>query len=138
VQVVNTAGPVASGVTLQTGRRNKITGLVIQFNTSLAMSAAGNAANYTVHVLSLGRRMKHGLRAVNVGHGVGVSSAQYDPVAHTATLAFGSTLRAGQMFQLRVNGGSGGITDPANHPLNSSSQGAPGSDSVFTANQRAI
>jgi hypothetical protein len=132
------AGPVVSGVMVQTGRRNKITGLVISYNESLASTSAGNMANYAVNLLSLGRRTKHGARPVIVGRGVGVSSVKYDDAAHTVTLAFGGTLKAGQMFQLRVNGGAGGLTDPASNPLNSPSQGKPGSDYVFTANQRVF
>jgi hypothetical protein len=136
-QAADTVGPKVSGVTLQTAGR-KINGAVIHFNESLAMSSASNSANYAVNLLTPGRRMKHGLRQFKVGRSVGVSSVQYDTSAHTVTLAFGSPLRGNPMFQLKVNGGSGGINDQAGNPLNSPSKGAPGSDYVFTANQRVF
>ena len=52
------------------------------------------------------------------------------------SLTFRSPMRAGTKFQLKANGGPGGLADPFGNALNSTSKGAPGSDYVYNANPR--
>jgi hypothetical protein len=124
---------VVSGVTLSTVR-HKISGMVLRFNKPLAGGSAGNTANYSLDLLALGRRPKHGQRQFEVTRTLKLAAAVYDPNAHTVTLTFGSRFRAGQMFQLRVSGGQGGITDASGNPLNSPARGMAGSDYVYSSN----
>jgi hypothetical protein len=65
---------------------------------------------------------------------VGITSAAYDVSTQSVTLALSTPLRSSQMFQLVVNGGSGGVTDQAGRPLNSAAAGAPGSNFVYNVN----
>jgi len=136
-QASNTAGPTVSGATLQT-TRHKITGMVLSFTKPLASASASNTANYTVNLVSLGRRLNHGLRPLKIGRAIGITSAAYNATAQTVTLTFSARLSPSQMFQLRASGAPGSVTDQNGHPLNSPSQGAPGSDYLYTANQRVF
>jgi hypothetical protein len=129
------AGPTVTGVTLQT-TRHWINGVVVSFSKPLSSAAGGNAANYTINLLSLGRRQKNGVRPFKAGRAVALGTATLDSTMKTVTLKFSSRLTLGQMFQLRVNGGQGGITDQNGDPLNSPAPLAAGSDYVFVANQR--
>jgi hypothetical protein len=124
---------VVSGVTLQT-TRHKISGLVVSFSKPLSSAGAGNAANYTINLLTLGRRQRNGIRPLKVGRAVVLATAAYDPTGKTVTLTFSTRLSPSQMFQLRVHGGSGGISDQNGNALNSPSAGAAGSDYVFNIN----
>jgi Tol biopolymer transport system component len=125
----NAVGPRVASVTVRASR-HAIKGVVIQFNEPLALASAGNPANYKVHLLHQGRT-RGGIHRTSVGQAVGVASARYDGSARTVTLAFRSSLKAGQHFQIKVRGGSGGVADPAGNLLNSMSKGAPGSDYVL-------
>ena len=72
-----------------------------------------------------------------MGRAIGVASAAYDSnAAHTVTVTFAAPLRGRPLFQVKVNGRAGGITDPAGNPLNSPSKGAAGTDYTFMSNQR--
>jgi hypothetical protein len=69
-----------------------------------------------------------------MGFTVAISRARYDPSAHTVTLVFGAPLHTKKSLQLKVLGGSGGITDSAGNALNSLHRGAAGADFVGTLN----
>jgi Tol biopolymer transport system component len=127
----STAGPVVSGVMKQTAR-HKLGGVVLSFNKPLSSSAAANPANYLVNLVSVSQRGKHGVRSLKTGRAVGIASAVYNATAQTVTLTFTKRLAANQMFQLRVNGAKGGITDAGGSSLNSPSRGASGSDYLYT------
>jgi hypothetical protein len=87
-----------------------------------------------VNLLSAGRRQRNGARSTVVGRAVRVASASYNPSTQQVSLTLGATVRTNQMFQLKVVGGSGGITDQSGTPLNSPSQGAAGGDFVYDIN----
>jgi hypothetical protein len=124
------AGPFVAKLALRTNR-HKITGVIVSFNESVAAASAGNLANYTIHLLSHGRRTKHGTQVTSLGRGIGITAATYDPTTQSVALALSSPVRSNQAFQLRVGGGAGGITDSSGQALNSPSQGAAGSDFVY-------
>ena len=130
---VSTAGPIVSSLALRT-TRHRITSVIISFSKPLASAAASNLANYGVRLLNLGRRTKQGVRMTTVGRAVGISSATYDSTANTVTLTLSTPVRSGQKFQVRVSGGTGGITDQSGNPLNSPSAGSPGSDFDYNVN----
>jgi hypothetical protein len=109
----------------------KVTGLVITFNGPLASGSAGNAANYSFHLLRLGRRSLFGQRQLKMGKQIGVGSVEYSPSSHQVTLSFATRLPRHQMLQVRINGGQGGITDASGNSLNSPSRGVTGSDFVY-------
>jgi Tol biopolymer transport system component len=127
-------GPAVTRVTLQTAR-HKITGLVIHFNKPLAGTGAGNPANYSVNLMTVARHVQRGVRQFKTGRAVGITATAYDSTSQTVTLVFAAPLSARQVFQLRVNGGSGGITDTSGNALNSSSSGEAGSNTTYIANQ---
>jgi hypothetical protein len=133
--VASTPGPAVSSVAVQTAHR-KITRVIINFDMPLASTGASNLANYGINLQTPGRKLKHGLRAASISTPVGLSSATYDPSANNVTLTLSSPLRTNQMFRLRVNGGSGGITDQAGNALNAPSSGTPGSDFIYDVNHR--
>jgi len=105
--------------------------MTLYFNEPLARGSAANVANYTVHLLKQGRRLAYGLRQTKIGKAVGASSVEVASDGQSILLTFSSRLHAGQMFQLRINGGQGGLTDTSGAALNSPSQGASGSDYVY-------
>jgi hypothetical protein len=70
----------------------------------------------------------------SLGRAVGVTAATYDPTTQSVTLALRTPVRSNQKFQLRVSGAAGGITDAAGSALNSTAQGAAGSDFVYNLN----
>jgi dipeptidyl aminopeptidase/acylaminoacyl peptidase len=129
----STAGPIVSSLALRT-TRHRVTSVIVNFSKPVAGTAAENTANYGVHLLNQGHRTKQGVRMTTVGRAVGISSATSDSSGETVTLTLSTPLRSGQMFQLRVNGGAGGITDKAGNPLNSPSAGTPGSDFDYNVN----
>jgi hypothetical protein len=133
---VNTAGPTVTSVSLLKAR-HRISGLVIQFSGALSGGSAGNAVNYSVNLLGMRRFARHGFRQLSVGKAVRVNAAAYNPAGHSVTLTFGSKYKISQAFQLRVNSGQGGVSDPAGDPLNSPSRGVAGSDFVATVNPPA-
>jgi hypothetical protein len=122
-----------SSLALRTAKHH-ITSVIITFSKPIAGAAAGNIANYGLHLLTQGRRPKHGVRPTIVGRAIGISSAASDSTGQTVTLTLSSPLRSGQMFQVSVNGAAGGITDLSGHPLNSPSAGAAGSDFDYNVN----
>ena len=105
--------------------------IIVKFSDPVAGASAGNPASYGVNLMSVLRRTKRGARQLSVGRAVGISAATYDPSTQSVTLSLSTPLRANQMFQLRVKGTAGAITDTAGNPLNSPSQGTPGSDFVY-------
>jgi len=111
--------------------------MVIHFSGPLNSGSAGNAANYSVHRLSVRHSARVAIQVIETGKSVPIASAAYDPTGHTVTLAFASKLRTSQLFQIRVNSGQGGISDPAGHSLNSPSQGVAGSDFIAAVNPHA-
>jgi hypothetical protein len=111
--------------------------MVIHLSGPVGSGSAGNAANYSVHRLSARHSARVAIRLVETGKSVPIASATYDPTGYTVTLAFGSKYRTSQLFDIRVNSGQGGISDPAGHPLNSPSRGVAGSDFVAAVNPNA-
>jgi hypothetical protein len=98
------------------------TSLVLTFNGSLDPVRAETASNY--QIIGPGGRV------------VAISSATYDSVAHTVTLAPQQQLNLHQSYQLTVVGtGSGGINDTAGRLLDGAGTGHSGSDyhTVVTA-----
>jgi hypothetical protein len=110
-----------------------VTAVIVSFSKPLG-AAAGNLANYSVHLLTQARRPKHGTHLTSLGRAVAITTATYDSQSQSATLALGTPLRSNQMFQLRVSGGAGGVADQSGNPLNSASRGAPGNDFVYNLN----
>jgi hypothetical protein len=117
---------------------HRIAGLVVHFSGSVSSGAAGNTANYAIRLLRLGRRTTHGSPMHDTGKTLPIHSAAYDPNGHSVTLTFGSRLTANEWIELRVNGGQGGISDPAGTALNSPSHSIVGHDYVTTVNPRAL
>ena len=137
VRAADVVGPVVTGVSLQTSRR-RIAGLTIHFNEALAAAGANLPTNYSVRMLVAGRRLGRGIRQASEGRAVKIATSKYDPASHTVSLTFRSPMRANTKFQLKANGGPGGLTDPDGNALNSTSKGAPGRDYVYTSNQRRL
>jgi hypothetical protein len=136
VAAASTAGPKVTGVSLLKAH-HRITGMVISFNGALSSGSASNAANYSVHLLSVRRSLRLAIRLVNTGKSVPISAAAYDPNGHSVTLTFAAKYRASQVFQIRVNSGQGGISDLGGDSLNSPSRGVAGSDFVAAVNSPA-
>jgi hypothetical protein len=134
---VSSVGPKVTGVSVLKVR-HRTAGLVIHFSEAISSGSASNTASYSVHLVVPGRRTRHGIRQASIGKAVGVASAAYDPSGLAVTLTFGSRLAASQVFQLRVSGGVGGISDTAGNPLNSPSRGVAGSDYVASIDPRAV
>jgi hypothetical protein len=114
--------------------RHRVTGVIVSFNESVASASAGNLANFTVHLLSQARGAKRGTHVTSLGRAVGITSATYDPTTQSVTLALRTPVPSNQKFQLRLSGAAGGITDPSGNALNSTAQGAAGSDFVYNLN----
>jgi hypothetical protein len=125
----STAGPIVSSVAVQSARHHT-DAIVITFNEPIASKSALNAANYGVHLLSRAPRTKSIVEQTSAGRAVAIRSVAYDPSRHSVTLTLKKPLHSHQVFQLSVNGGTGGVTDQAGHALNSPRSGAPGSNFV--------
>jgi hypothetical protein len=98
------------------------TKLVLSFNEALDPTSAQDVANYAISVTG--------------GGSVAVTSATYDPVAHTVTLLPAHRLNVHQIDDLRVMGtGPDAVADSAGRPLDGAGTGRPGSDyqTVVTA-----
>jgi Tol biopolymer transport system component len=129
----STAGPFVSKLAVRT-TRHKVTGLIVSFNEPVAGASAGNVANYSIHLLTPARRTRHGTHVTSIGRAVGIAGATYDAASQSVTLRLSTPLRPSQIFQLRVSGGAGGITDSSGRALNSPAQGGVGSDFVYNVN----
>ena len=128
----STAGPIVSKVEVRTVR-HRISTIIITFNKPVASMSAGTTSNYGVHLQTRGGRTKNGVhQAATLGRAVAISSVTYDPSGPSVTLALRKPLPSNQVFQLSVNGGTGGVTDQAGNPLNRPASGGPGTSFVDT------
>jgi hypothetical protein len=116
VQTNGSSGPQVATVATSTSS-GRITAIVISFTTALDPARAGKLANYTLR--QLGKFPGRGRR-------VPLSSAIYDPVASTVTLALATPLAAGTRVQLTVAGSKRGLRDLSGHLLVGGTNGRPG------------
>lgn len=118
---VDRTGPVITRV-LETGPSRGITGAVLQFDEDLDPARAGNVANYSLFGIGRGGRRTR----------ITLSSAAYDPVARTVTLAASAPFMQTNFRQImfRVNGRRNGVTDFAGNRLGARNR-RPGGDAVL-------
>jgi hypothetical protein len=104
--------PVLSSVGLAR-RRGRLRELVLTFNGALDATRAAETSAY--HVYPRLRPRRHPQR---LGRALSISSAAYDPRAHTVTLSLRAALSPNAAYVLRIDGsGPGGLTDPSGRPL---------------------
>ncbi|HEX8199271.1 MAG TPA: Ig-like domain-containing protein, partial [Isosphaeraceae bacterium] len=121
-------GPVIRSLrTLSSGRRGRqrITGIVLEFNESLDPSRVQNLLNYTL--LASGPDRRFGNRN---DRAVALRQATYDPNARTVTLVPTRPLATNQAYRLTVNGMSQAVSvsDRAGNLLDGDSNGTRGGD----------
>jgi hypothetical protein len=110
------------GVVQRFGFHEMATRLVLRFNEPLDPARAQDVANYAI--------------VADGGSAVAITSAVYDPAAHTVTLTPAHRLNVHQSDELTVVGtGSSGISDTSGNRLDGAGTGHAGSDyqTVVTA-----
>lgn len=121
-----TVGPTVVSVQWL-GTHSAASTIVLQFDEALEPGPAQSTANYTILTVGLGGRFGKGSKRI------AVKSAIYTAGSEIVTLHTARPLKAGQRYQLTVNGASaGGLASSAGILLEAPSRGSLGSNYVST------